>query len=117
MAPLVFKTSLGLVRVPEGSTPSLLRHSLASLGPGGLVGRQASRGSLHTVTIVGRRDRGTGGRSRRRGAEEVSAAGQRLAAMAGAQEPVVADAVEARGQDVEQKAADEFASGERHRFR
>lgn len=26
MAPLVFKTSLGIVRFPEGSTPSLLRH-------------------------------------------------------------------------------------------
>ena len=26
MVPLVFKTSLGVVRSPEGSTPSLLRH-------------------------------------------------------------------------------------------
>ena len=26
MVPLVFKTSLGAVRSPEGSTPSLLRH-------------------------------------------------------------------------------------------
>ena len=26
MVPLVFKTSLGVVRPPEGSTPSLLRH-------------------------------------------------------------------------------------------
>lgn len=26
MASLVFKTSLGIVRFPEGSTPSLLRH-------------------------------------------------------------------------------------------
>ena len=26
MVPLVFKTSLGVVRFPEGSTPSLLRH-------------------------------------------------------------------------------------------
>jgi hypothetical protein len=26
VAPLVFKTSLGVVRSPEGSTPSLLRH-------------------------------------------------------------------------------------------
>ncbi len=26
MVPLVFKTSLGVVRLPEGSTPSLLRH-------------------------------------------------------------------------------------------
>ena len=30
VAPLVFKTSLGAVRSSEGSTPSLLRHSLAS---------------------------------------------------------------------------------------
>jgi len=27
VAPLVFKTSLGVVRSPEGSTPSLLRQS------------------------------------------------------------------------------------------
>jgi hypothetical protein len=27
VVPLVFKTSLGVVRSPEGSTPSLLRHS------------------------------------------------------------------------------------------
>ena len=27
MVPLVFKTSLGVVRSPEGSTPSLLRQS------------------------------------------------------------------------------------------
>ena len=26
MVPLVFKTSLGIVRFPEGSTPSLLRQ-------------------------------------------------------------------------------------------
>jgi len=26
VVPLVFKTSLGAVRFPEGSTPSLLRH-------------------------------------------------------------------------------------------
>ncbi len=29
MAPLVFKTSLGIVRSPEGSTPSLLRHKMS----------------------------------------------------------------------------------------
>ncbi len=27
MVPLVFKTSLGVVRLPEGSTPSLLRQN------------------------------------------------------------------------------------------
>ena len=27
MVPLVFKTSLGVVRFPEGSTPSLLRQT------------------------------------------------------------------------------------------
>src|SRR5262249_59377231 len=27
VVPLVFKTSLGIVRFPEGSTPSLLRHN------------------------------------------------------------------------------------------
>ena len=31
MVPLVFKTSLGVVRFPEGSTPSLLRQALARL--------------------------------------------------------------------------------------
>ena len=29
MVPLVFKTSLGAVRLPEGSTPSLLRQTFA----------------------------------------------------------------------------------------
>lgn len=29
MVPLVFKTSLGAVRFPEGSTPSLLRHCIS----------------------------------------------------------------------------------------
>ena len=28
MVPLVFKTSLGVVRPPEGSTPSLLRQKI-----------------------------------------------------------------------------------------
>jgi hypothetical protein len=33
VVPLVFKTSLGVVRSPEGSTPSLLRHkSFIKLG-------------------------------------------------------------------------------------
>ena len=31
MVPLVFKTSLGVVRSPEGSTPSLLRHNRREL--------------------------------------------------------------------------------------
>ena len=31
MVPLVFKTSLGVVRSPEGSTPSLLRHNRGEL--------------------------------------------------------------------------------------
>jgi hypothetical protein len=36
--------------------------------------------------------------------------------MPGAKESIVADAVKARGQDVEQKAADEFAGGECQRL-
>jgi Phage integrase family len=32
VVPLVFKTSLGVVRSPEGSTPSLLRHNLPYRG-------------------------------------------------------------------------------------
>ena len=30
MVPLVFKTSLGVVRSPEGSTPSLLRQEFST---------------------------------------------------------------------------------------
>jgi hypothetical protein len=30
VVPLVFKTSLGIVRSPEGSTPSLLRQALTN---------------------------------------------------------------------------------------
>ena len=31
MVPLVFKTSLGVVRFPEGSTPSLLRQLFSAI--------------------------------------------------------------------------------------
>src|SRR5712691_699505 len=72
---------------------------------------------FHTVTIVGRCGRGAAGRSGRRAAEELSAASQLLTAMTGGKKPVVADAVKARRQDVEQKAADEFAGGQSHRLR
>ena len=73
---------------------------------------------FHPVTIVGCCGCcATGGSGRRRGAEELSAADQFLAAMTSAEEALVADAVKARGEDVEQKTLDEFARGERHGFR
>ena len=39
MVPLVFKTSLGAVRSPEGSTPSLLRQDASWLWSRTLVAR------------------------------------------------------------------------------
>src|SRR5215472_11566186 len=48
-------------------------------------------------------------------AEQLAAARQLLLAIAIAQEAVVADALEAIGQNMEQEAADEFLGGEGHR--
>lgn len=51
MVPLVFKTSLGAVRFPEGSTPSLLRHcdSLPALRAG-----ETLEGRLNNLTQMQR---------------------------------------------------------------
>jgi hypothetical protein len=54
-----------------------------------------------------------GRRRRRRGVrEEVAAAGEGRAAAAGGEEPEVADADEAVGEDVEEEAAQELFGGE-----
>ena len=45
--------------------------------------------------------------------EQPAAVGKLIAAMAVGREPVIADAMEAGGQDVHQKAADELAGGKR----
>lgn len=83
---------------------------------GGADGQGKAGERFHTVAIGGRCGRPVGGGSGRRDAEELSAAGQLLSAMASTEEAVIADAVKARRQDVEQEPADEFAGGERHRL-
>ena len=53
-------------------------------------------------------------RSRCRHTEKLAATRELLCAMAIAQEPIVADAMKAFGQDVQQEAADELVGGDGH---
>jgi hypothetical protein len=47
VVPLVFKTSLGIVRSPEGSTPSLLRQTSAIFSAPDFHGTQAMSHVVH----------------------------------------------------------------------
>ena len=100
-----------------GSRPQPFDDDHRSVLTGGTDAQGHAGEGRHAVTIVWRGGRLAGARSRGRGPEEVSAAGQLLSAMTRAQEPVVADAVKPCGQDVEQKPANECTGGERHRGR
>src|SRR6516225_11888985 len=62
------------------------------------------------IVLFGRVDRRLGNRH----AEQVAAVGKLLRAMAIAEEAVIADAMEARGQDVKQEAADELIGRDGH---
>ncbi len=62
MVPLVFKTSLGAVRPPEGSTPSLLRQDQMlirhpSLSPMCFVRGPALTDNKQSILVSGSRDR------------------------------------------------------------
>jgi len=73
---------------------------------------RASGQGLVAVVRVGQR--GQHRRRRRRGVEELAAAGQLGLAAAVAEQSIVADALEAVGQDVQQKASDELVGVEGH---
>ena len=74
----------------------------------GQTRREIAGERLGAVAIVRRGRRVCGRRDRPGGAEELPTAGELVSAMASAEEAVIANAVEAGRQHVQQKAADEF---------
>ena len=83
---------------------------------GGAQPRGDAGARVRACRIIGGAQRIGRCRDGRRGAQELAAACQLLGAMARTEEAVVANPVKPRGQHVQQKAANEFRGGERHRL-
>ncbi len=93
-----------------------IKNSVTRMRPWRQTGQSRKDVPVSSSAIILRRRRCIRSHLGRRHAQEVLTAGELLLPIAVAEEAVVANALEAERQDVEQKAPDEFRGSEGHRF-